>query len=106
MKVKGIVLYSIELNENLNGVFCNDHNKGTVFTETCRRNKTKDDTTKGECYDCFYFDINGAEQRCSLFLNNNNGTIGAIWENNRGRTLFSGIGFRMNERQIAISYTD
>lgn len=103
-KEQGIALYDIQKDGHLNGVFCNPGTKGQVFTETARRNPEKDDSEKGEFYDCFYFDIHTVECRCVLYLKNTNGTIKAKWVDLNGKIFFEGIGFQMNERQIAITY--
>ncbi|MBK7040348.1 MAG: hypothetical protein IPH46_07740 [Bacteroidetes bacterium] len=47
-KVKGIVLYNIELNGKLSGVYTNDDPalKGKIFTEIASRNPAKDVPSK------------------------------------------------------------
>lgn len=105
-KVKGIVLYNIELNGNLSGVYTNDDPalKGKIFTEIASRNPAKDVPSKGECYDTLYFDSGPPVVACLLFLDLQNGKYTALWEDNNSVPKYKGVGYRMNERQIAIAY--
>jgi len=97
---RGIVLYNIELNGNLNGVYTNDHpiTNNRIFTETAR---PRDNETN--VYDCFYFDAADGRVNCTLTFTITNGIYDAEWELENG-FIFRGRGFQMNDRQIAISY--
>ncbi|WP_162127943.1 hypothetical protein [Flavobacterium phycosphaerae] len=104
---RGLVLYNLELDGNLNGVYTNNHPdlRGQIFTETAR---LRDDTiivdeTQIRVYDCFYFDAVDGSINCTLTFNITNRIITATWTLN-GRVIFTGEGFQMNDRQIAISY--
>ncbi len=104
---RGIVLYNIERNGNLNGVYTNNHpvTESRIFTETAR---LVDDTliegnTEIHIYESCYFDaINGGVNR-NLTFRISDGIINAQWSIGE-QILFVGQGFQMNERQIAITY--
>lgn len=105
---RGIVLYNIELNGNLNGVYTNNHpiTNGRIFTETARLrdNTLVEQGTEVIVYDCFYFDVNESVE-CTLTFRITNRIIDAFWQlPNQTAPIFTGQGFQMNERQIAISY--
>lgn len=59
---EGIVLYDIELNGCLNGVYTNEHHlvDGAIYNEVCRKKKkeNKIDWPIVGVYHCFYFDLN------------------------------------------------
>lgn len=103
---RGIVLYNIERNGNLNGIYTNNRIIGTqIFTETAR---LVDDTlvegeTQVHVYDSFYFDF-AKRVNCLLTLRITNGIYRAQWQLLDGNLIFEGEGFQMNDRQIAITY--
>jgi len=108
-KFRGIVLYNLELNGNLNGVYTNNLTPNAeIFTETNRRINVKDNDNEINDirnYDCFYYDFEEGRVDCSLRLIITNGIYRAEWIRlNEQTPIFIGEGFRMNERQIAISY--
>lgn len=111
MKMKfGIVLYDIELNGNLNGVYCNDTLGKKILTETARLISPIEDKLNRE-YDVIYFDVSDSYTG-KLTITDNNGLLDAIWFDIKNNStcqivpnlIFKGQGFYMNERQIAISY--
>lgn len=110
---RGIVLYNIELNGCLNGVYANeqDPTAGVIFNEIAR--KTDDNTDIDGEYDCFYFETGNRRRR-----NIRRNAILRIsptakanvfmfeWLQLPGRTrVFLGMGYQMNDRQIAVHYT-
>ena len=104
---RGIVLYDLERNGNLNGVYTNNHPliHNTIFTETARfrpNDSNINGNTEIRQYDCFYFDTEGGIE-CNLRFTITNGIFDAVWSIGQ-RVIFGGQGFQMNERQIAISY--
>ena len=109
-KLKGIVLYNIERDGCLNGVYTNNLTSGAeIFTETAKlKSKTDKKTNENtfvEVYDCFYFDAVDGRIDCTLTFTSTNGIIDAKWVLlDDDRPLFIGQGFLMNDRQIAISY--
>ncbi|WP_298119075.1 hypothetical protein [Flavobacterium sp.] len=105
---RGIILFNIELNGNLNGVYTNNLTPNAeIYTETA---KLKDDTlvengTEVHIYDSFYFDAVEGRVDCTLTFRITNGIYIAEWRLlGNEKTLFIGEGFLMNNRQIAISY--
>ncbi len=107
--IKGIVLYNIELEGNLNGVYTNNHSEmmARIFTETARltENALIENGTEVHIYDSFYFDAIDGRVNCTLTFRITNGIYNAEWRLlDEENPLFIGEGFLMNERQIAISY--
>lgn len=108
-KVKGIVLYDLELDGNINEVYTNNHpqSNGNILTETARIVES-DGGFRGNgrmVYECFYFDHLSGPTNCTLTFNVVDGVIHADWILNGENTpSFTGMGFQMNERQIAIFY--
>lgn len=104
-KFRGIVLYDIQRNGFLNGVYSNNHpaTEGRIFTETARLRPGIAEDAPVRIYDSFYFDIEGGHE-CVLTFTITDGVYVAEWRLDNGRTIFIGEGFLMNDRQIAISY--
>ena len=104
---KGIVLYNIERDGNLNGVYTNNDSNGNarIATETARLidDSLVEGDTEVHIYDCFYFN-NDEGINCTLTFRITNGIYRADWQLNDGTPIFIGEGFQMNDRQIAISY--
>lgn len=101
----GIVLYDIEKDGNLNGVYTNNVVKGKIFTETARLKSKKNNVST---YDFFYFDIEDTYTG-KLTITEKDGVLDCTWNvyeinDGKGGDLFTGQGFKMNERQIAIYY--
>jgi len=112
MKMKfGIVLYEVELNGNLNGVYTNDAVGKQTFRETARLKDKESEDENVKTYDVIYFDVSDSYTG-KLTITDNNGLLNARWfdiKNNStcqivSNLVFEGQGFYMNERQIAISY--
>jgi hypothetical protein len=111
MAIKGIILYDIEPDGCLNGVYTNNAADGVIFNEIARRNSytaEENDGIRG-VYDCFYFnqDPRRNNVRLTIGLAQDTSTGRAFsfeWEGQRIR--FSGIGYRMNERQLVVHYWD
>lgn len=108
--LRGIILYDIQLNGDLNGVYTNNLTPNAdLYTETARLLEfTGDFRTNGtRIYDCFYFDAEAGRVNARLEFEINNGIINASWIiDGNEEPAFVGQGYQMNERQIAIAYTD
>lgn len=113
--LRGIILYDIQLNGNLNGVYTNNHmlTNGRLFTETAMLVSVtiNDNNIETRIYDCFYFDAESGRVNATLMLRIENGIITARWwiegqDVDIDRPAFVGEGYQMNQRQIAIAYTD
>lgn len=104
---RGIILYNIELNGNLNGVYTNNHKdkKGEILNEIAKlRTRTETDSIV-EIYDCVYFEDNSERISCTLTFTITNGIINAVWQPvDKDKPLYRGEGFKMNDHQIAIAY--
>ena len=105
-ELKGIVLYDIERDGCLNGVYTNNLTPNAeIYTETAKRKSRVDNkNTIVEVYDCFYFDAESERVNCTLTFEIINGIINAEWRLLNNDIIFTGQGFLMNDRQIAISY--
>ncbi|MDI1256625.1 MAG: hypothetical protein PSV16_11045 [Flavobacterium sp.] len=104
----GIILYEIERNGNLNGVYTNNHpfTNSRIFTETAtlRGEVSFEGEIETRIYDCFYFDAVDGATNCTLIFRIINGIYQGQWIFDNGDVIFIGEGFQMNDRQIAISY--
>lgn len=103
-EIGGIVLYNIERDGNLNGVYTNNHpiTVARIFTEIARLRPGIALDAPFRIYDSFYFDNEGGHT-CTLIFTITNGIYAAEWRLDNG-IVFSGEGYQMNDRQIAISY--
>lgn len=106
-KIKnGIALYEIELDSCLNGVYTNEYLDGHICNEIAKMNKAKKgDEVTGD-YRCFYFDESKSrfDAKLSISKNESVGTYEFIWTDLDGNIEFKGIGYKMNQRQIAVHY--
>lgn len=104
---RGIVLYNIELDGNLNGVYTNNHRdlSGRILTETLRPigDPIIEEGNEVYNYNSLYFDALEDWVDCTLKLTISNRIYTAEWSR-ENVVIFQGEGFRMNERQIAITY--
>lgn len=104
---RGIVLYDIERNGFLNGVYSNNHPvaTGRIFTETARLvdDTLVEGTTEVHIYESLYFDLT-EWVHCRLTFRITNGVYVAEWRLPNDEVIFRGEGFLMNDRQIAITY--
>ena len=110
---RGIVLYNVELDESLNGVYANEQGNfaGRIFNEIAR----KDVANPGliGTYDCTYFEPGTARRnkarRAILTISqapHGPNVFEFVWSSGRrGRQMYKGIGYRMNQNQIAVHYT-
>jgi hypothetical protein len=114
MKI-GIALYNIELHGCLNGVFTNDGGYGEISNEVAKLKQgteAGEDKISGE-YDCFYFDEKNTPEYGTLTIVANNKhkiktdiyEFDFTWKDTKGNIDFKGIGYKMNEKQIAVHYT-
>lgn len=101
---EGIVLYSIELDGSLNGVYTNEHTD-EIFNEIARKNDGNPNQITGS-YDCFYFEENNSRTNARLIITNEGRTFAFTWfgMGNNNQPIFTGIGYQMNQRQIAVHY--
>lgn len=96
---KGLILYNIEKDGCLNGVYTNEYCKGEIWNEILKK-KTKDDDICGE-YLCAYSEgkkiINDTLEIKKH--ENNNGSYNFEW----GK-YFTGYGYKINDHQIIVHY--
>jgi hypothetical protein len=103
----GIALYSLEDDGCLNGVFTNDELDGEINNEIAKLHTElgEDDDLCG-IYHCFFFDRPELRNNCELTIDLVPGkeqTYSFTWES-EGSVIFSGIGYRMNEKQVVVHY--
>jgi hypothetical protein len=108
-KLRGVILYDIQLNGNLNGVYTNNRTPNSeLYTETARLlpGSVGDFRTNGRMvYECFYFDAESGRVNARLEFEIINGLINARWFiGNDQNPTFTVQGYQMNQTQIAIAY--
>lgn len=104
MKVKqGIALYSIELDGCLNGVYTNEHEDGRIRNEIAVKTSSDNEDLIGT-YEYTYFD--GQERYIGLLeiRSLHSKTFTFEWRDESGNLVFSGTGYKMNEKQVAVRY--
>jgi len=103
----GIVLYNIELNGCLNGVYTNNDSNGMIFNEIARRKAGSNNSIQGD-YVCSYTENGNVLKEATLTIAETNKTLNRnytfVWKDSKGQRIFEGIGFIMNEKQIAVYY--
>lgn len=103
--VSGLVLYDIELDGCLNGVYTNDHAAGLIYNEIARRRPDSPDGDLSGIYDCFYFDENNSRNNAVLTISRIGRTYHLEWRTD-SRIIFNGVGYIMNEKQLVVHYWD
>ena len=107
---EGIMLYDVLSDGSLNGSYTNEHapDDGTIFTETAL--KIQDGPGSDICgkYTSFYFDSNNQRRDGTLTVQLITPGIKAhefTWTDSlTGEITFRGIGYKMNQRQVAVHY--
>ncbi|MBS1686856.1 MAG: hypothetical protein JSS76_19115 [Bacteroidetes bacterium] len=102
----GIILYDIQNNDCLNGVYSNLGVGGEIYNEVCRKQKGQPQGILGR-YDCMWFDINHeriSDRELNITLHNSNRGVFEFEWTVGGKVNFVGIGYQMNNRQIALTY--
>lgn len=115
MSKNGIVLYDIQMDGCLTGVYTNEPADGLIYNEIARKKKesiTEKDSPEnwnieGE-YTCSWIDINNDREECLLRIsrrNDNPRIFNIEWLDGRTRNpRFSGIGYKMNSKQFVVRY--
>ena len=102
----GIVLYDIQPDNCLNGIWTNVNNKGEIRNEIARRVSTDpanpNDKIAGS-YECSYIEIDNKTYTGTLTITGNIALYNFNWDIRTG-IKFEGKGFLMNDKQIAVSY--
>ncbi|WP_026705037.1 hypothetical protein [Flavobacterium soli] len=106
---RGQILYDLQLDGSLTGVYTNNHPalSGILLTEIARVRLDSQAYDRSDGifeYDSVYIDIENSTVNCELTFRVNNRIIQAEWRLENGRIVFRGEGFLMNDRQIALSY--
>jgi hypothetical protein len=109
MSKHGIVLYDIQMDGCLNGVYTNEPAHGVIYNEIARKQKPSSTPDKWDIegdYDCMWFDELNSQENCILRITQSPTDppvfkvewLDTITRNPR----FSGIGYYMNPRQFAV----
>ena len=107
-KFHGIILYDIELNDCLNGAYTNNDKTvdGNIYNEIARKKNGIKNSILGD-YTCSYIDVGNVIHEATLIITLITGlsqSYSFTWNDNNGRMIFNGIGYKMNEKQIAVYY--
>lgn len=107
--LKGMVLYDLQLDGGLTGVYTNNHptTSGNILTESATL-RSAQGGLRGDGrmeYRCNWLEQNGVSVAGILIFDIRNGMISAKWTIDGDlQPTFEGYGFQMNDKQIAISY--
>ena len=109
----GIVLYNIELNGCLNGVYTNmEAPAGVIYNEIARKkvnSKHAHDEVGGVelelegAYDCQYF-VEDEMCQCELVIKRDRANVYSFEWHGKGLEPYYGRGYKMNSRQIVVHY--
>lgn len=104
----GVILYDKGLDGCLNGVYTNVPANGEIWNEIVKRKDGTSSTDIAGDYHCQYFEINAINNparqgslNISLRLNQTN-IYDFKWIIDED--IFTGVGYRMNEKQIVVNY--
>ena len=105
-KVKtGIIVYQIESDGCLNGVFTTEISDGYIYNEVANKISSDFEELCGE-YNCFYFEDGSSHDDVILNIQikkDKKNTYKVTWTES-GNLIFEGIGFKMNEKQFVVRY--
>lgn len=100
-----MALYTIESNGCLNGVYTYNNTNGIISNEILR--KKLGDLNNDLCgeYNSIYFDIDNSSNEANLKIEiSKDQSYIFTWEVINKKEKYEGIGYKMNERQIAVYY--
>lgn len=105
MKIKeGIIIYNIECNNCLNGVYTNELASGIIFNEIAiKKDQLSSSSIEGE-YNCAYFENSNQLENVTLTIASNKSGIYEFQWRLKGKIIFEGIGYRMKQNQIIVHY--
>ena len=104
----GLAFYTIETDGCLNGVFTNDALDGVIYNEIAKKNSNIGEDPLCGLYDCFYFDSPDLDNRVELSIDTESWSktgrsYAFIWFK-KGKKVFQGTGYKMNEGQVVVHY--
>ena len=100
----GIVLYNIENDDCLNGVWINPDSKNVIRNEIAKRIRKGKDGIDGS-YLCSYIEWRNVIVNGTLEITLRSGYYEFYWtDNSDPKNNFEGNGYRMNDKQIAVYY--
>lgn len=108
---EGIILYNIEKDGCLNGVYTNEHKtvNGEIYNEISRIKKNTKPGKDGisGIYDCFYFELQNFPFNAELEIKFKIGNVYEfIWRDLNGTPIHTGVGYKMNDKQIVAHYKE
>jgi hypothetical protein len=109
----GIILYDIEMDDCLNGVYTNIPDGGVILNECCRKKtdspKIESDRIIGH-YASHWFDMDSNPVNGTLEITNHSykeekqlKVYSFLWKEG-SNIVFRGVGYKMNHNQIAVTY--
>ena len=99
----GIILYTIERDGCLNGVYTHEGLKGKIFNEIARKLRKQGNKTT---YACAYFEAVGQDVAKTAILEitrEPSGILRFSWLSG-GKEIFHGDGYKMNPLQMSVIY--
>lgn len=101
----GLILYNIERDGCLNGVYTNENSKGVMSNEILQKFEGEANAVTGK-YGSSYFEQGqrGAKPATLTISCQKTGIYSFSWADEKGKEVFRGIGYQMNDRQIAVRY--
>lgn len=105
----GLILYTIELDGCLNGLYTNNKVDGEILNEIAKRkhdSPTKNTDTIIGTYDCVFFEANKPFVQANLVINIEQGTARTYtfdWIK-LGKSIFKGRGYKISHNQIIVHY--
>ncbi|MBN8697690.1 MAG: hypothetical protein J0L87_14255 [Bacteroidetes bacterium] len=104
----GIVLYTIEQDGCLNGIYTNESCDGEIFNEIARKDNPSEGKDIIGSYNCFYFENKNNRVNAKLTISlrkSKKRTYDFSW-NVDNKILFKGIGYKTSDKQIVVHYWD
>ena len=102
----GLILYTIERDDCLNGVFTNPGVRGEIHNEIAK--KTVGGPGIAGQYVCLYIDINNERESCNLEITPDPTVTNLFrfdWSDTRNGTFyFEGRGYQMDDSHIVVYY--
>lgn len=106
---KGLILYTIEKDGGLNGIYTNEAGKapGEIFGEIAKKRKS-DNPSPGiqGIYDSVYFEHgNPNAEQCELEINCNSVPFTLSWKKHSSRkVIWQGYGYQMRQDLLVVHY--
>jgi len=104
---KGMILYTIEKDGCLNGIYTNEHPAaaGSILNEITKKSDTKPDDLEGTYLSAYFESDNGKVTECKLAIDCKSIPYRFVWyKNNPNNPIWEGYGYKMRENLLAVHY--